>query len=139
MAKASTADIERAYEALADTLSDAPAHQLVRPPETGLVMVRGRAGGDGGAFNLGEMTMTRCAVRLPSGELGVSNVAGRSARHAEIAAVCDALLQTGRYADAVARFVVEPLAAAQVKARGQRHMDAEKTRVDFLTLARGGD
>jgi alpha-D-ribose 1-methylphosphonate 5-triphosphate synthase subunit PhnG len=37
----------------------------LRAPETGLMMVQGRAGGTGERFNLGEVTVTRCALRLP--------------------------------------------------------------------------
>ncbi len=33
-------------------------------------MVRGRAGGGGSAFNLGEMTVTRCSVRIATGQVG---------------------------------------------------------------------
>src|SRR5512139_3658243 len=39
-------------------------HDVLRAPETGLVMLRGRMGATGAAFNLGEATVTRCAVRL---------------------------------------------------------------------------
>src|SRR5258708_28323405 len=45
-------------------LDDRPVYKWLRRPEIGLVMVRGRAGGTGQPFNLGEMTVTRCAVRL---------------------------------------------------------------------------
>src|SRR5580704_11781109 len=70
-----------------------PAWTRVRGPETGLVMVRGRAGGSGSPFNLGEMTVTRCTVRIGSGATGHAYVAGRDERQAELAAVADALLQ----------------------------------------------
>src|SRR3984957_19570049 len=70
-----------------------PAWTRVRGPETGLVMVRGRAGGSGSPFNLGEMTVTRCTVRLESGVAGHAYIAGRDERRAELAAVADALLQ----------------------------------------------
>ena len=66
---------------------------MIRPPETGLVMLRGRMGGTGGAFNLGEATVTRCAVRTAKGHEGHAYVMGRNHGHAKIAAVCDALLQ----------------------------------------------
>ena len=65
----------------------------MRGPETGLVMVRGRAGGSGSPFNLGEMTVTRCTVQLGSGTAGHAYIAGRDERQAELAAVADALLQ----------------------------------------------
>jgi len=48
----------------------------------------------GSPFNVGEMTVTRAAVRLESGETGVSYVAGRSREHAEVAAAVDAMMQS---------------------------------------------
>ena len=39
-----------------------PDYVALRAPETGLVMVRGRIGGTGAPFNVGEMTVTRCSV-----------------------------------------------------------------------------
>ena len=56
-------------------------------------MVRGRAGGGGAPFNLGEMTATRCTVRTDGGFVGHAYVAGRDERLAELAALVDALLQ----------------------------------------------
>ena len=70
-----------------------PPTALLRRPETGLVMVKGRISGSGAPFCAGEMTTTRAAVRLESGEVGIGYVGGRSARHAEIAAAIDALGQ----------------------------------------------
>src|SRR5580698_412180 len=80
-------------EALLTRDGHLPAWTRVRGPETGLVMVRGRAGGSGSPFNLGEMTVTRCTVRLGSGTAGHAYIAGRDERRAEMAAVADALLQ----------------------------------------------
>src|SRR5262249_26986863 len=91
LARASRAELEDAWRALAPQ----PRYTQLRKPESGLAMVRGRAGGTGAPFNLGEMTMTRCAVRLEDGApvTGLAFVAGRDQRHAELAAVFDALLQ----------------------------------------------
>ena len=72
-----------------------PNHTILRGPEGGLVMVRGRAGGGGAAFNLGEMTVTRCTVRTSTGLIGHAYVAGRDSRQAERAALVDALMQDG--------------------------------------------
>src|ERR1700712_5652496 len=44
-----------------------PGYRRLRGPEAGLVMVRGRQGGGGDAFNLGEMTVTRCTIRTECG------------------------------------------------------------------------
>jgi len=116
----------------------APGFTWLRPPETGAVMVRGRMGGAGGPFNLGEMTVTRCALRLGTGEVGHAYVQGRDRAHAEQAALCDALMQTGAAAAVRAR-VLEPLAAAMKAARATRARKAAATKVEFFTLVRGED
>lgn len=90
LAKAKRTELEDAV----GTLPAIPSYRFLRQPEAGLVMVRGRIGGTGGPFNLGEMTVTRCAVQLDGGGApGIGYVAGRDSRHAELAALLDALLQ----------------------------------------------
>ncbi|MGH8773427.1 MAG: phosphonate C-P lyase system protein PhnG, partial [Burkholderiales bacterium] len=54
-------------EAALASLPEKPAYTWLRPPETGLVMVRARAGGTGAKFNLGEMPVTRCALKTEDG------------------------------------------------------------------------
>ena len=111
----------------------------LRNPQTGLVMVRGRVEGTGDRFNLGEMTVTRCALRLPDGAHGVAYVQGRSHRKAELAALADALLQTPGARSAVVQGLIAPLRArADAEARTQRRK-AQATRVEFFTLSRGED
>ena len=123
----------KAITALLAPLPPLPAHEKLRPPETGLVMVRGRAGGDGAPFNLGEMTVTRCAVRL--GEVvGHAYVAGRDKQQAELAAVLDAALQDPAHHDALMEAVITPLAAHQQAAREAEARRAAATRVDFLAM-----
>ncbi len=112
------------------------AHEWLRPPETGAVMVRGRAGGTGAPFNLGEMTVTRCALRLGGGQVGHAYVAGRSHAKARIAALCDALMQDERHAPAVRAAVLAPLAEAAAEARAALAAKAAATRVEFFTVAR---
>ena len=56
-------------------------------------MLRGRAGGDGAPFNVGEATVTRAIVELPSGERGYGHILGRDAERARLAAILDALWQ----------------------------------------------
>ena len=80
-------------------LGDRPGFTWLRAPEFGAVMVRGRAGGTGSAFNLGEMTVTRCTLRLDTGEVGHAYLPGREAAAAEAAALCDALMQSDRAQD----------------------------------------
>lgn len=113
-----------------------PAHEWLRPPETGMVMLRGRAGATGAPFNLGEMTVTRASVRLTSGPVGHAYVQGRGAEHARIAALVDALMQTGA-AQALQAAVLDPLARAEADRRRQRAAKAAATKVEFFTMVRG--
>jgi alpha-D-ribose 1-methylphosphonate 5-triphosphate synthase subunit PhnG len=107
----------------------------LRRPETGLVMVRARAGGTGAQFNLGEMTITRCALRLEGAGAGVAYVQGRSPRKAEIAALADALLQ-GPGRDTVRRELLDPLRARLESEAARVRRRAQSTKVAFFTLAR---
>jgi alpha-D-ribose 1-methylphosphonate 5-triphosphate synthase subunit PhnG len=114
-----------------------PAITLLRRPETGLVMARGRAGGTGQRFNLGELTVTRCAVQSADGHIGHGYVAGRDSRKAELVASFDALLQAPARRGALLQRVVEPLAAVQAVAAAAQARKAAATRVEFFTLVRG--
>ena len=135
LAQATGAEIERAWQALPER----PEYHVVRRPEVGLVMVRGRAGGSGAPFNLGEMTVTRCTVDLPSGMAGHGYVAGRDVRHAELAAVFDALLQDPLLSAGLEEAVIAPLEAGQRERRRQVAARSAPTRVEFFTLVRGDD
>ncbi len=59
LAHSGTAEIARCLKTVG-----VPDHEDLREPENGLVMLRGRIGGDGAPFNLGEATVSRAAVRL---------------------------------------------------------------------------
>lgn len=115
-----------------------PAFDWLRVPEAGGVMVRGRMGGSGAAFNLGEMTVTRCALTLNDGTVGHAYVQGRSKPKAEIAAQIDALMQTEVAADLRAA-VLAPLQAAKQATKEARAAKAAATKVEFFTMVRGED
>lgn len=123
------------------SLAPLPAHSPIRPAEVGLVMVRGRAGGRGQPFNLGEMTMTRCVVRVDVGEeepaVGFGYVAGRSKRHAELAALGDALLQSARWHERVQAQVLAPVEAEVARRRARKWQETAATEVKFVGLVRG--
>jgi alpha-D-ribose 1-methylphosphonate 5-triphosphate synthase subunit PhnG len=123
---------------LAMLFPDLPPHHVLRQPEIGAVMVRGRVGGTGAAFNLGEMTVTRASVRLETGEVGHAWVHGRDKGHALRAAAVDALMQTEKAPDLAAR-VLHPLEAEAHRARATRTAKAAATKVDFFTMVRGED
>jgi alpha-D-ribose 1-methylphosphonate 5-triphosphate synthase subunit PhnG len=114
-----------------------PAYENLREPENGLVMVRGRIGGDGAPFNLGEATVSRAAVRLSTGEVGFGYVLGRDRQKAQMIALCDALVQSNEFADAIEDNVLAPLRAAMISERGRKAAETAATRVEFYTLVRG--
>ena len=136
-------------ESLVGQVDNVPEYQFLRSPETGLTMVRARAGGVGKVFNLGDMTLTRCVVQLAVEAstdhfgsqsepiAGFGYVSGRSHRHAELAALCDGLLQLGGWHDAIMAKVVEPLGAIAQEKRVQKQQQTAATKVDFFTLLRG--
>ncbi len=112
------------------------AHKTLRGPDVGLVMLRGRMGATGNAFNLGEATVTRCALVRPSGIEGHAYIMGRNAAHASRAALCDALFQESPA-------VMAPILTALEKSLLETHQlsaaKAAATRVDFFTMVRGDD
>jgi len=123
---------------LADLFPDLPDHSPLRPPQVGAVMVRGRIGGIGQPFNLGEMTVSRCSIKLATGEVGHAHVQGRDKQHALRAAAIDALMQTDR-AEVLRAEVLVPLARSETAHRALRAAKAAATKVEFFTLVRGED
>jgi alpha-D-ribose 1-methylphosphonate 5-triphosphate synthase subunit PhnG len=134
LAQAPAAALAEAYA----MLGPEPRIRWLRAPEFGSVMVRGRMGGTGGPFNLGEMTVTRASLALGDDTIGHAYIPGRDAEKARIAAVCDALLQ-GPAADRVRERVVLPMQSLLARARQDRAAKAAATRVEFFTMARGAD
>ncbi len=116
----------------------APKFHWLRAPEIGASMVRGRLGGTGAPFNLGEMTLTRCALQLDSGEVGHGYVQGRDKDKAQIAALVDALMQ-GPEASAVTSTILKPLELEMTAVKTVRAEKAAATKVDFFTMVRGED
>ena len=135
LAQASGDDIARLWNE-AGLTSEA---ELLRGPETGLVTIRGHIGGGGAPFNVGEATVTRATVRLPSGQVGHSYMLGRDRKKARLAAIADALWQDPAQRPTVETALVAPLRAAQGEAREKRRAETAATKVDFFTMVRGED
>lgn len=133
-AKASRAELQAAFEAL----ENKPAAQPVRGPETGLVMVRGRIGGGGAPFNLGEATVTRASIRLEDGTVGHGQSLGTDGAKARLAAIFDALFQQpARKTDV--DMLLETIAARVAEEDAAKARQTAATRVDFFTMVRGED
>jgi alpha-D-ribose 1-methylphosphonate 5-triphosphate synthase subunit PhnG len=135
LATAAPMSLEAAWE----RLDPQPEFTHLRKPEVGLVVVRGRAGGSGMRFNLGELPVTRCSVRLEDGTVGHAYVGGRDTRHAELAALFDALLQDERRSPALEAGLIVPLEAFREAGRLAAASRSAPTRVDFFTMVRGED
>jgi alpha-D-ribose 1-methylphosphonate 5-triphosphate synthase subunit PhnG len=132
LAHSDAADIAGHLDAIA-----VPSYENLREPENGLVMVRGRIGGDGAPFNLGEATVSRAAVRLSTGEVGFGYTLGRDRAKARMIALCDAMIQSNEYADAVEAKIVGPLRTQMISEQNRTAAETAATRVDFYTLVRG--
>lgn len=131
---------ESELEAVLAGLGALPPHAELRAPQTGLVMLRGRMGGNGPAFNVGEAIVTRAAVQLESGTIGFSYLLGRSHRRARLAALVDAMGQES--ADLRERLeagLVAPVTARRAKECADRCAETAATKVNFFTLVRGED
>jgi alpha-D-ribose 1-methylphosphonate 5-triphosphate synthase subunit PhnG len=112
-----------------------PAFTRLRGPEVGLIMLRGRAGGTGAPFNLGEATVARCTVRTAAGWVGHAYCLGRDLRQAELAAALDAALQDPAHTLELDAAIIQPLAAQQAARRETLARQAAATQVQFFTLA----
>ena len=135
LAKAAPQDLEAAWTAI----EDKPAWRWLRKPEIGLVMLRGRAGGSGQAFNLGEMSVTRCALVTDAGYSGHAYVAGSDSRHAELAALFDALLQDQDRQEGLDETLLSSLRHERRAAEQRRAEAVASSKVEFFTMVRGED
>jgi alpha-D-ribose 1-methylphosphonate 5-triphosphate synthase subunit PhnG len=123
---------------IAECWPDHGAREL-KPTESGLVMLRGRIGGDGAPFNLGEATVTRAIVELPTGERGFACILGRDAEKAQLAAIVDALWLRQASRGDVETVILAPIAERLAAEAAKTRAEAAATRVDFFTLVRGED
>ncbi|NTF85626.1 phosphonate C-P lyase system protein PhnG [Agrobacterium rhizogenes] len=135
LARAERDELDAAWEAL----SEKPAIQPVRGPETGLVMVRGRIGGGGAPFNLGEVTVTRATIRLASGTVGHAHALGTDREKVRLAAIFDALWHQPATKDFVEKTILLPITERIAGRDRQRAEETAATRVDFFTMVRGED
>lgn len=127
-------------EAALAALPAQPEWRRLKQPETGLTMVRARAGGVGQRFNLGEMTVSRCVVALHGSQtMGVGYVQGRDRRRAELVAVFDALSQDAAGAEKIEQLLIAPVEQKLADERRAREAKVAATKVDFFTLVRGED
>lgn len=132
LAKAPTTRLE----ALWATIEAVPPYTMLRRPEIGLVMVQGCISGSGAPFCAGEMTVTRAAVRLQGGQIGIGYVGGRKPRQAEIVAAIDALGHLPEWQETIETKIVTPIATEAEARHRLVAARAAATKVDFFTVAR---
>ncbi|MBE9214121.1 phosphonate C-P lyase system protein PhnG [Plectonema cf. radiosum LEGE 06105] len=139
MATLAKAELKQ-LEELVDQLGLLPEYNFLRSPEIGSAMVRSPIEGSGSDFNLGEITITRCVIQIEADQgciAGFGYVKGRSRRHAELAAVCDGLLQCPSWYKRIETEVIQPLNAAIQRTHELEQRQTSATKVDFFTLVRG--
>lgn len=122
-----------------DGVEPKPEFEFLKGPETGLVMVRGRVGGGGAPFNLGEATMTRATVRLSNGMVGQAFALGTDREKARLAAIFDALAQQPEHMDFVEQRLLAPIVRRLATEDKKKAEETAATRVDFFTMVRGED
>ena len=127
------------FNELWSNLNLSPEFVVVKPAEQGLVMVRGRAGSSGSPFNLGEMTVTRCTIRLENGTIGHGYVSGRRVAYAQKAALVDALMQCDTYKQELEDKIISPLEVFEKNKKQEISRKVAATKVDFFTMVRGED
>ena len=132
LAQADPAELALAMDAFAPP----PDMAWLRPAQTGLYMLRGRVGGTGPQFNFGEITVTRCSVQAGD-HIGHAWVRGGNTRHAELAALADALLQDDGQHDTLHLQVIEPLRRSLDRRRDEASRKAAASKVEFFTVVRG--
>jgi alpha-D-ribose 1-methylphosphonate 5-triphosphate synthase subunit PhnG len=118
-------------------LGPIPEHTELRAPQSGLVMLRGRVGGDGAPFNFGEATVSRCAIRLATGETGFGYALGRDREKARLIALLDALQQREQGRIELEQCVLAPIRERLKAERERAAQHVAATKVEFFTLVRG--
>ncbi len=135
LAKSSLQDIKQCW----DHSIDEYEYSTLRQPQTGMVMAVARTEAKGEPFNLGEVSVTRCALRLNNGETGIGYVMGSNKEHALYVAILDAIAQQPNQYEAINSTVVQPLQQKLLQAHQKQQQKTDTTRVDFFTMVRGED
>lgn len=135
LARADADELETAWA----NWPDRPEIRPLRGPETGLIMLRGRIGGGGAPFNLGEATVTRATIELADGTVGHAHALGTDKEKATHAAIIDALWQDPSLRGRVEKTILEPIRRRLEAGDRDRRDETAATRVDFFTMVRGED
>lgn len=132
LAQAPLETLERHWQTISQ-----PGFHWIRRPEYGAAMVRGRASGTGALFNVGETTVTRCALQIETGEIGLAYVMGRSKRHAALAALFDCLAQREGSKEGAIVACLRALAGDAERRRQEILREALTSKVEFLMTRDG--
>jgi alpha-D-ribose 1-methylphosphonate 5-triphosphate synthase subunit PhnG len=133
LAEAEVQDLHSAFDRLDPKV---PSTFLIKP-ETGMVMVQGKADGTGTPFCIGEMTVTRCMVQIMDRVQGYAMIPGSDHDHARLAALFDGLLQVPAFHDSLMTTLIRNLETKKEQRRQALTKDVADTTVEFFTLTRG--
>ncbi|HMO54895.1 MAG TPA: phosphonate C-P lyase system protein PhnG, partial [Tepidiformaceae bacterium] len=115
--------------AMADRVLAARDVTVLRPPQSGAVMLRAIETAEGSVFNLGEGSVTEAEVEL-AGERGYSMVMGYAPQKALAGAVLDAAAEAGIEVEEIGRLLERALEAEHSRRTAQWRALAA-TRVEF--------
>jgi alpha-D-ribose 1-methylphosphonate 5-triphosphate synthase subunit PhnG len=132
-AQASSVELSHVLAAFGDL----PDADDIRSADIGLAMVRGRIGGDGKPFNVGEASVTRAAIRLADGTVGICYRLGRDVALARRLAIVDALVQQTAQGARIRHAILDPLRDLVARRHAREAAETAATRVDFFTMVRG--
>jgi alpha-D-ribose 1-methylphosphonate 5-triphosphate synthase subunit PhnG len=102
-------------------------------------MVKGRIGGGGAPFNLGEATVSRASVRLSDGRIGHGYRLGTDRKATSLSAVLEAVAQDEAVRAALETQLFAPIEARLLADAEKLEAETAATKVDFFTMVRGED
>lgn len=114
-----------------------PQFSFVRRPHHASVALRARSSRTGVLFEPGEMTMTRCIIKIDPDVFGYAYVGGRNLRHAALAALLDAVLQRGGDQQMLVQTLISELKSLIDRRQEQVRRQAQASAVDFSVQMQG--
>jgi alpha-D-ribose 1-methylphosphonate 5-triphosphate synthase subunit PhnG len=83
--------------------------------------------------------VSRCAVRLATGETGFGYALGREHEQARLIALVDAMMQLEQWQPVLEKSLLAPIADRLTAEREKTAQHVAATKVEFFTLVRGED
>jgi len=112
-------------------------YAYITKPETGMIMVRARADNKKSGFCLGEISVTKCILKIEKKIMGYAMVMGSDHDHAKNAALFDGLLQIPEYSSKLMQTLIPELKKISRNEKKKQAKQNQDTKVEFFTMKRG--